>query len=440
MKPTALIYCDRASAVTEMAALAEGLVRDGRFKPVLFLGKNLTPSELAPFGDIERAIAPLEGPARWAGIGRLSVYYALPRIAGILHKRAGDYADAAIRLKIFKATAEKIIKKLNPSIVIIPDDRIMRYNLGLILAARAHNLPVVLVPFAMSDPIWEASSRLARGIAVEPSVTNYFPTNIFRMPDGRQTMFYGAGQAKALIDAGLTFTTPWLVGGGDIDAICVTSSAHQATLINGHIPKDRIHLTGRPSADPFFNELSTREEKRQDLCHRYNIDMNQKIIAFNPPTYGEVGLMDKSTAINYIRSICTALKPYNKRTVVSLHPRMEYKNYRWIESEFGLPITDQPIREYICAIDILVSYLSSINLWAANLHIPVVQLNGVGHPDTAYTSLPGVVPATPETLPEALSQVIETHIDYDAFENTLGPFDGQCTKRIADVLEHLAKI
>lgn len=434
MAKRALIYCDRPSAVSEMAALAGALRADGRFDLSLFLGKDLDPASRAEFGLIDSHLAPLERSGSLAKLARLAVQEGLPRLTALLPKRPAAYVDAMIKLKLFATAAEQVIERTQPDLVVISDDRIMRYNLGLILAARARRLPIALVPFAVSDPVWEAATRLKRGTVVDPVVKDYMAANVWTFPDGRQTMFYAAGQAKALCDAGLRFVTPWQVGGGDVDVICVGSAAHRDSLVAAGIPVSRVRLTGRPSADSFFAEAGGRAQVRAAFCQRHGLEPTRKLIVLNAPPYADVGLMDRRAGVAHVRAICQALVPYRDQAVVSLHPRMSRETYGWITSDYGLRIADEPIRGYLCAVDVMVSYLSSVNHWAASLHIPVILLNELGHPDANYSTLPGVVAARPDTLATALDQAVHQPVDYSTFEHLLGPFDGGCCTRIAETL------
>src|SRR5262249_35422747 len=79
-----------------------------------------------------------------------------------------------------------------------------------------------------------------------------------------------------------------------------------------------------------------------------------------------------------VRAQACRYREFSKRTgamvVVSLHPRMQASQYRFLAEEFGLVVSPWPLRQVLPIADAFCAVFSDTVLWALELGIPTVIL------------------------------------------------------------------
>ena len=62
--------------------------------------------------------------------------------------------------------------------------------------------------------------------------------------------------------------------------------------------------------------------------------------------------------------------------MISLHPKQQYKNYRWIENKLNIKISKFKLSEIIKIGDVMISELpSAVSDWANLFKIPYIVIN-----------------------------------------------------------------
>lgn len=435
MSRPVLIYCDRSQELGEVAELAQGLRRDGRFEPVVLLGKGLPPDAITRFESVRVHTAWLE---RGRALHRFVRYVAMMGTLVLGHlvmPRRPSYMVTRLRLRLRHAVVRRFVEAVAPAALIVTDDRINRYNLPLILMARGCRLPVIVVPWALSDPDMESDSRVRRGVVAAGEGDAGLPNNVRQAPStGHAALFYPVDQARALAAAGLRYVDPWLVGGGDVDLLCAPSTADRDRLLREGLPADRLAVTGRPSSDAFHARRQQAPEVRRKLDAEHGFDPARRVVLALLPPYWEVGLLPREAHMAHIERLLDALQASGEQVVLSLHPRMDRDAYRWVEARSGLSVTARDTPDVLPAFDLLVSYESSVNHWAGILGIPVVMVRGTERSAGQLESAPGSVDCTTDELAAMLAGARVAPPDAAAREHFFGPLDGGCVRRIADRL------
>lgn len=139
-----------------------------------------------------------------------------------------------------------------------------------------------------------------------------------------------------------------------------------------------------------------------------------------------------------IRFLCESLCGGNRDTLISLHPRMDIDKYRFIESDYNIPIAEEPLREILPTADSFVATFSSTVEWAVLCKIPTIVVDFYGHNYDMFDDYKGVVVVNDRhKFTDILKRIIEDNdyseklVRFNAEKaSKLSPFDGKCMERI----------
>ena len=170
--------------------------------------------------------------------------------------------------------------------------------------------------------------------------------------------------------------------------------------------------------------------------------MKKKLIICAVPPLAEAGILDWPRHWQEIRFLVSSLAQTGANVLLSLHPKSDARQYRFLEQEFRGHLLREPLRESLPAADLFVTYSSSTVRWAVMLGIPTVLVDFYGLNYTIYDHLAGVVKVTDRTaLLSVFGQVLEDHNYYDYLKSEqkkaaqyVARFDGQATQRIIDLI------
>lgn len=187
--------------------------------------------------------------------------------------------------------------------------------------------------------------------------------------------FYGINEIIALK---LTFSlpkNPWLEGENFADYILVINNDSYTSFKN-HITKvDKLRLVGSPeyqsikmiqtNHDSWFEKLNTIEKNI--------LDTSEFIYCFGLPQLYEHKFCSFEQAKSLIENILEYFENNKKsKLICCLHPKMEYKNYSWINDYKNCYLSTSKLNTIIPFSDIYISPFKSTIFWAKILNkIPI---------------------------------------------------------------------
>ena len=92
------------------------------------------------------------------------------------------------------------------------------------------------------------------------------------------------------------------------------------------------------------------------------------------PQLFEHNILDWDTHIKFIKQIIKIITNEHHLTI-SLHPKSEYDNYKFLEKKFNCQITKEPIYKELVKSKLFISVNSSIAIWSTLLGIKTIILN-----------------------------------------------------------------
>jgi hypothetical protein len=212
------------------------------------------------------------------------------------------------------------------------------------------------------------------------------------------------------------------------------------------VASEKVLITGHRSHDDLYELFQRREELRNDLVARYNLDPDQRLLILSPPQLAEHGLFDWAVHWKEIRFLCQAIHESHPNGLISLHPKMQREQYMFIEDEYSLPLAREPLSHILPAVDLFVATFSSTIPWAVLCGIPAIVVDFYNFDCTRYDFLKGVkVVKRKDELQPLIKRFVSDTMYYNLMvqeqlrqTKSLSPFDGKCTKRILDVILHSA--
>ena len=312
--------------------------------------------------------------------------------------RMAAFADAIFgRL----AAARKLLKTINPSVVVVAEDGVAG-PLALIAAAQRQGLRVVVLPYGygtQEDFEIALEPKAARGElerpegAVGEAIRRFAPEWIKR---GRfeGALLFPAEYIVCLESAGIHVRNAWIVHGGTADRLCVESAQMMRLYQSEGLPAEKLVLTGSPYGDFVLDALQTDPSARSAFRQPRKIaaDHTQILVSWPPSYHDSRG--SASEFPSYLEMTRTVLEGLHKlpdvRLTVSLHPAVS-PDHRAAIASMGVTLSNRYVLELIPLHDIYVSYYSSTIRWAVASGKPVLNYDAYKLGLDVYDAAPGVV-------------------------------------------------
>lgn len=273
--------------------------------------------------------------------------------------------------------AYKIIKREAPSVILLYADNKAEYEKFFIFWAKKKNIKTVIAPICNST------------INIGDILTN--PTNGFRLniddelpisakmikrmkpKEDRvfesQRIFWGQPFAT-IIDylMGLSAPNPWAQG-SFADFVC-TSYQEEYDAISGELgeeAKGKLFLTDSVENDIIIQSYANRDDLKHFLSGKYGVNSDFiAMIAFSE----RIGSVSKEDDLYNKDVVVQGMLKYYKDVLVSLHPRSDVEENRFLENHEGCHILEEPLRKVIAAADVIAyGDISSVRTWVDMLGI-----------------------------------------------------------------------
>ena len=320
--------------------------------------------------------------------------------------------------------------------------------------ARRHNIPTVLLPFAVSTQESDAylrrtatNLRLDRGpFAFARRVfARRNPKHVFESEYGPM-LFYSLWESLALAKHGLHQTSPWVFGGGEIDAMAVASTEDLETARSCGLAEGQIRVTGQASLDTLYASRLNRDANADLLRRKYGLNGHYPTIVCAVPHSAEHQLRSWEQHAEDTKALFQVLSRCQANVLLSLHPKSNSSFYRQFGDLSDLHFVDEPLREILSVADIFVAGYSSTVRWSATLGIPTVisDLPSIGY--KMYDHLTNIPKLTNvEDLTDALTSLANDPVKRESIGQALQSeasntalIDGNACKRIIDLFAELS--
>jgi len=361
-------------------------------------------------------------------------------------RREGQLSDLLQKRLI---AIKKVLLETNPVSVVVTGDRhqVGGWEPAVLKACRELNILTIIPPISFTANVKDLpfSRRHKKLFQADlfPKVKAKYPKQyIYDDVSKSNIFFYPPFLIEALAKSDMLPENPWVMGGGHSTFILADGEETKQRYIMLGCKPEKIIITGHPTHDNLYGLYKNRHSLRNNLNREYGFDPNKKLIIAALPQLAEHGIKDWKTHWDEIRFLCNTFSQLQANCLISLHPKMKYNQYKFIEDEYNIPISKQPLSEILPAADIFASTFSSTIQWAVLCQIPSIVFDFYGFNYTMYDYLTGIriINKKTELLGE-LEKLIKDESYYahmaaeqKRFSDYISPFDGKCMKRIADVI------
>ena len=467
-KRNILFLPKHATSFNELFRITEYLKKDGRAIPNVLIPNDIIRSKKGILVDNHINYIDLAGDAHDSG--RLRNFASLQPLKNIIKKNQFLYNLAEnVKTEIdasgyfFKRrekqlsdllykrliAIKKILLKTNPVSVVVTGDRHQAdgWEPAVLKACRELNISTIIPPVSFTAnieglPVTRRRRKIFHADNFPEVKANYPKQYIYDDVSKSNIFFYPPFLIDALAKSDMLPENPWVMGGGHSTFILADGEETKGRYVKLGCKQEKIIITGHPSHDNLYSLYQNRHSLKNSLNQKYTFDPGKKLIILALPQLAEHGINDWKTHWDEIRFLCRTFSLLQANCLISLHPKMKYEQYEFIETEYNIPISKQPLSEILPAADIFAATFSSTIQWAVLCQIPSIVFDFYGFNYTMYDYLTGTRIINKKTeLPGELEKLIKDEHYYahmvseqKRFSNYISPFDGKCMKRIVDVI------
>ncbi len=281
-----------------------------------------------------------------------------------------------------KRAARNVIKNENPNIILLYADNKSELEKYFIFYAKKWHIKTVIAPICFSSIAGILSNptngfRLKRGekLPVSAKIVKYINPKIERS-NGEERVFFRQPFAEIMDRLmGFYVPNPW-VQGSLADMVC-TAYPEQYDEIERELGRDktvgRLFLTESVEDGIIIDGYQNRRRIKEKLIEKYGLHGEMTIvIAFSE----RLQQWSKKNDLYNKGKIVQSVLEYYDEVLVSLHPKSNLDENRFLENYEGCHIVEEPLRSIIGAADLVIyANISSVARW-----VEWLQINRVTYP------------------------------------------------------------
>ena len=121
------------------------------------------------------------------------------------------------------------------------------------------------------------------------------------------------------------------MGSGSSDILCIDNHYNKNLYVRAGVEEKKIHIVGDGNYDLLYKQHSQRDVIRQNIFKKYHLDNDKKIIIIGLPQLGEHGELPWDRHWQEIHFLIKSLHSLDQNILISLHPKMNINNYKYLE-------------------------------------------------------------------------------------------------------------
>ncbi len=487
--PTTVLLLPRhPSSLPEHVILAQAMQTDARYRPILVVLNAALEQQIATLGggDLEllrwytrkqastpppdaAAAAgapdkPAQNPPRAAGGGsghRLRTLAGAVRGSVLLRPLRGkglfvpvstvrEFLRTIRTLRQHVQRVRTLFDQVQPAALLLAGDRHLGVEPAFLRVAGERGCFRLIVPFAYSSKEGVAGLRKDQPIYDVASPPQWLLKQVLRWcyPDQVYQSAYGTlfcyppVTILALAALGMLSTNPWVMGAGLSDMMAVFGEEDYHRALQDGVPASKLVITGQPALDTLYQTARATPHLISRVGATYHLEPQRPRIICSVPQLAEHDWFDWPRHWEEVRFLVGALVATGAHVLLSLHPKSDPAQYRFLESEYGAHLLREPLREVLPVADLFVATYSSTVRWAVLLGIPTVVVDFYDFHFDIYDHLGGVLVVNKKPLlVRVLRSVLEDPPFYAYLQRQqhqaaqrMAPFDGQACQRILDLI------
>ncbi|WP_033068644.1 hypothetical protein [Thalassospira australica] len=351
-----------------------------------------------------------------------------------------------------KAQLKKIISRLNPDAIILPED-VVGYNSPLLIkAGHELNIPSIILPYTIANE-QEAFRSLAgnshyhlnapgnrtAGRLFPKWVKHANGLSLVRMPSP-----YIIGQVLT----GTSPPNPWMMNSGFSNIIAVENDAMRDYYVSAGIPKTKIKVVGSVSDDHLAKFKLNKEQERLALKAELLIPGRKPLLVIGgcPDQSGSCPAgFEYKDFDDFVMRLAEALEPMKRYYDVIVRPHPNNMRMGELLSAFGIQSTEIDTARLVALSDAYVAFASATVRWAISCEVPVLNYDLFHYDYDDFKGIPGVLHATSydevkqglESFIPSCEKFVDLNKEIKKSASRWGILDGHSTDRIAALIDQV---
>lgn len=353
---------------------------------------------------------------------------------------------ALARLKQEKFLAQRLFDQISPNLIVAFGDRHPDIEAPILSVARERGIKVV-IPYAT----YSGKDNMVVVRRCDPDSQTVKPFSFYRRVKAAhfrdqlyEGLFYQPPCSLTAYEKfGVLSSYPWCLGNGLSDIVCVDSEVTAQRYRKDRVPPQKIRIIGDVVYDKLADGVHRRREIRAIVVEKYGFANSRKLIVLALPPLAERDVMDWESHWREIRFLVEEVSKAGQNLLISLHPRMNPKDYAFLEQEYSCRIGQERLSDFISTPDVFVTSYSSTVVWAVlcGIKAVIVDFYGLNYDFCDYLKSVSIV-RDRERLQRTLATAIQgDETDFSVDWGALSRhkvLDGRTIERYLDLFRELA--
>jgi hypothetical protein len=348
--------------------------------------------------------------------------------------------------KMYEKISKQVLKN-KIDILLINGDRNLGYEPIFIKISKEFNIPsiiVYLVDYADEERILKneiKTKKLKPNLFISKYIIKSQKNLNYKILKDRY--YYTHPAANALKKFGVLTSNPFVMGCGYSDIICLNNDYNKDLYVSRGVVEKKIKVLGDANYDHLFKQQLKKKEIKQNLRKKYKLD-EKRIIILAPPQLGEHNLLPWDEHWNEINFLFKNTTDLDVNVLVSLHPKMEIENYRFLGQKYKCHIIEENLVDVLPAADMFVAGFSSTLNWSILCGINSILLDFYGLNYSMFDHIKSVSKVKKRNdLKNILTNTLNSKIDFREDWKKLSKekvFDGNTTDRYINLFKELLNV
>ncbi|MEK9657128.1 MAG: hypothetical protein VW378_01995 [bacterium] len=255
----------------------------------------------------------------------------------------------------------------------------------------------------------------------------------------KKYFYYTPNIFLALKWFGVLSKYPWYIGNGLVDVVCIDSLMTFNRYKENRVPEEKLKIIGDINHQILYE--SSKNNIKQHYIDKYDLNPKNKIIMCALPQLLEQKTLSKKEhweEINFLVDTCCKSK---ESVLLSLHPKMQFEEYRFLEKKYKCIILKESLAESLPIADLFLSINSSTMIWPFYLGINSIILDYYNLYGAWFNSLDNITfSKNKNKLLDEIKKNLNIKKDFKSDWMKLSKdkvFDGKVIQRYSDLLENL---
>jgi len=253
--------------------------------------------------------------------------------------------------------------------------------------------------------------------------------------------YYPHPIGNALQKFGVITKDPYVMGSGASDILCLNNKHSKDLYQENGINEKKIRVMGDASSDRLHGKYIQKYTIKKELLKKYNLSNDKRTIVIALPQLGEHNLLSWEDHWIEIFFLMSILKKLEENVLISLHPKMDKKEYQFLESKFSCNILDERLTDVLPIADVFIATFSSTVIWSVLCGVKTIVVDFYGLNYTMYDFLTSIkIVDDKKLLQQNLKEMLYREVDFSKDWESLSRddvFDGKTTQRYIELIDEV---